>query len=116
VNARTWISLLNLIAIVVAFVVLFGLPQYSAYAFYGLLTWILVGFVLLYAFRMGRTTPSAGALGGTSAPSGVAGGTPLPSASSAGPAATIDFCIYCGTALASGISICPACGHPVHPV
>ncbi len=62
-NARTWISLVNLIAIVVAFTVLFALPQYSGYAFYGLLGWILVSFVLLYGMRVGRPNVQPGASG-----------------------------------------------------
>lgn len=119
-NARTWISLVNLIAIVIAFVVLLELPQYSGYAFYGLLSWIMVGFVLLYAVRSGRSTPATGAplpSGRSAAPSVTA---PLPSQSNTSPATSpatsLDFCIYCGTNLPEGVPTCPACGHPVHTV
>jgi hypothetical protein len=116
VNARTWISLVNLVAIVIAFVVLLELPQYSGYAFYGLLSWILVGFVLLYAVRSGRSTPATGAPlanGRSAAPSVTA---PLPAGGGTGPAASLDFCIYCGTNLPEGTLACPACGHPVRAV
>jgi hypothetical protein len=105
--------MLNLAAIVVAFVILLDFQQYSSYAFYGLLSWILVSFVLLYAFRVGRSSPSAGSLAGASTPSGGVGAMPLPSGPSSGPTMTLDFCIYCGTALSPGVGICSACGHPV---
>ena len=120
VNARTWISLINLAAIVVAFFVLFELPQYSGYAFYGLLAWILVSFVLLYAFRVGRPRPVAGSQVGSPGASGPAGGAvggsgaPLPSASGGAP--SVDFCIYCGNTLPAGSTVCPTCGHPVRTV
>lgn len=114
-NRRTVISLANLVAIVAAFVVLFELPQYYEYAFYGLLAWIVVGFVLFYAFRPGRSTarqeiavPSGGA--GT-----VAGSGPLPSGTPSGASAPLDFCIFCGNTLPAGTAVCPACGHRVSP-
>ncbi len=114
-NARTWISLVNLIAIVVAFTVLFELPQYSGYAFYGLLGWILVSFILLYTLRVGRPSVQAGAAG-----TGPAGGTgvpaALPSSAPNGPAMALDFCIYCGATLPAGTAMCPTCGHPVRSV
>ncbi len=118
-NARTWISIANLVVIVLAFVILFELPQYSSFAFYGLLGWVFVSFVLLYAFRVGRTHPvgpsQAGAGGSTggfsAAPSGA-----LPSSAPGGAPGPVDFCIYCGTSLPSGTSVCPACGHVVRPV
>ncbi len=114
-NARTWISLVNLIAIVVAFTVLFALPQYSGYAFYGLLGWILVSFVLLYGMRVGRPNVQPGASGpgaGGPAPAPAA----LPSTGPNGPSMTLDFCIYCGAPLPPGAVTCPSCGHPVRSV
>jgi len=116
VNVRTWISLFNLVAIVIAFVVLFELPQYSDYAFYGLLSWILVGFVLLYALRVGRSNPTTGTRSRAPGSSGGAGASALPSGSAGGPAASLDFCIYCGASLPMGSAACPACGHAARPV
>ena len=119
-NARTWISIVNLVAIVLAFVVLFELPQYSNYAFYGLLGWILVSFVLLYAFRVGRTSPTGRPQAGAPASSGGATAPPpsgaLPSSGGTTPAESVDFCIYCGANLPPGTSTCPACGHAVRTV
>ena len=119
-NARTWISLVNLAAIVIAFFVLFELPQYSGYAFYGLLAWILVSFVLLYAFRVGRPRPVTGAQVGSPGGSGPVGGpasgagAPLPSAS--GGSEAVDFCIYCGNTLPPSGTVCPTCGHPIRTI
>jgi hypothetical protein len=113
VNRRTVLSIANLVAIVVAFFVLFELPQYYEYAFYGLLGWLLAGFVLFYAFRPSRSTPLAGAASPSGGPSGTAGTSPLPSGSSSGPSAPLDFCIFCGNTLPIGMAVCPACGHQV---
>jgi hypothetical protein len=118
-NARTWISIVNLVAIVLAFVVLFELPQYSTYAFYGLLGWILASFVLLYALRVGRTTPAGRAQSGGGGPtgsSGASGSSPLPFSGAPGSATTVDFCIYCGTTLPAGAAACPNCGRAVRTV
>jgi hypothetical protein len=116
VNARAWISLGNLIAIAVAFALLFELPQYAGYAFYGLLGWILVSFVLLYTTRVGRMHPATPSQSALASPSGASGGTsftPLPRSGDGGPVAPLDFCIYCGTALPPGSATCAACGHAV---
>ncbi len=115
-NARTWISIANLVAIVVAFAVLFELPQYSGYAFYGLLGWIVVSLVLVYALRVGRTNPATGGFGrsgGTTAPSAPGA---LPSSGSGTTAGPVGFCIYCGRNLPPGAAVCPACGHAVRTV
>jgi hypothetical protein len=111
VNARTWISIANLVAIVSAFVVLFEFPQYYEYAFYGLLAWILVGFVLFYAFRPTRAAPQPGAPSSSSGTTGGRSATPLAS----GTSPPLDFCIFCGSTLPVGAAVCPACGHRVSP-
>jgi hypothetical protein len=115
VNRRTVISLANLVAIITAFVVLFELPQYYEYAFYGLLAWILVGFVLFYGSRSGRSTPKPeGAIPSGGAASALPSG-PLPSGTPAGASVPLDFCIFCGNNLPVGTAVCPACGHRVAP-
>jgi len=114
VNARFLVSIVNLAAIVVAFVVVFELPQYAPYAFYALLGWIVVGFTLSYLTGWGRSSRAratgSGAGMGASDPSSAGA---FPSAAPASPPFAYDFCIYCGTTLASGASTCPACGHRV---
>jgi len=109
-NRRVWISVANLIAIGVAFVILFEYPQYSDDAFYVLLIWMVTGFVLLYAIRP-RAAPlaSGGSFGASPFPS-TAPVAPAPAAS-APPAAGLGFCIYCATMIAPGAQVCPACGH-----
>jgi len=108
-NRRVLISIANLVAIAIAFVILFEFPQYSNDAFYVLIAWMVTGFVLLYAMRpRGPSVP-----GDTSGAS-----TPFPSSSpppslplSGSEPAGIGFCIYCATPIAPGTQACPACGH-----
>jgi hypothetical protein len=110
-NRRVLVSIANLLAIVVAFVILIDYPQYSDYAFYFLILWMGVAFVLLFAFR--PPLPS----GATNLPSdpspfpstSSSSGAPLPSGSD--PSPSVGFCIYCATALPPGTRSCPACGH-----
>jgi hypothetical protein len=113
VNRRTVISLANLVAIIVAFLVLFELPQYYEYAFYGLLAWLLAGFVLFYAFRPGRPTSQPGAAYPSGGPAESTGSGPLPSGTPSASSPPLDFCIFCGSTLPVGAAVCPACGHRV---
>jgi hypothetical protein len=115
VNPRTLISLANLAAVVAAFVVLVELPQYSDFALYGLLGWMLVGFVLFYGLRSGRSAPSPGGTFPSGGSTGTEGSGPLPSGSPSGSSAPLDFCIFCGATLPVGAAACPACGHRVSP-
>lgn len=114
-NRRTAISLANLAAIAVAFFVLFELPQYYEYAFYGLLAWLVVGFVLFYAFRPVRSPLPPGGAVPSGGGAGPAGPSPLPTGPSSGSSAPLDFCIFCGNNLPVGAAACPACGHRVVP-
>ena len=112
---RTALSLANLVAIVLAFLILFGFPAYSTYAFYGLVAWIFLGFALVYLPARSRSTaggPTGDTYGGTF-PS--AGGTPLPSggATVSPSPSSLDFCVWCGTSLPPGAAVCPSCGHRV---
>jgi hypothetical protein len=115
VNRRLVISLANLLAVIVAFVVLIELPQYSPYAFYGLLAWILVGFVLFYGLRSRRSTRQPEGAFPSSGPAGAAPSGPLPSGTPSGTSAPLDFCIFCGNTLPTGTAVCPVCGHRVSP-
>ena len=112
-NARTVLSLINLAAIAAAFVVLVELPQFADYAFYGLLGWIVIGFVLLYVAGIGRPSPMRAGGSGAALPSETAVGGAFPSPAAAPEPVALHFCIYCGTDLPSGALSCPACHHRV---
>ena len=114
-NPRTLISLANLVAVVVAFTILVELPQYSDLALYGLLGWMLVGFLLFYGFRSSRSSPSPGGTFPSGGATAIDGAAPLPSGARSGPSAPLDFCIFCGNTLPAGAGLCPACGHRVIP-
>lgn len=109
---RTALSLANLIAIVVAFLVLFEFPAYAPYAFYALVAWIFVGFGLMYL--PGARSAGSGASAAGTFPN--AGGSPLPSAGGAAPGARLDFCVWCGATLPADAGTCPTCGRRVAQV
>jgi len=111
VNGRILISIVNLFAILIAFVILFEYPQYSTYAFYLLISWMVVAFVLLYALRPTLSSRPGSAPPDTSPfpSSNPPGNAPLPSGTE--PAPSVGFCIYCATPLPPGSRACPACGH-----
>jgi hypothetical protein len=127
VNPRTLLSIANLVAIVAALFVLIEYPQYSSYAFYALLAWIFLSLALAFSRRSGPRPGSApagaspagrgaapgGDLSGTFASSAPVTSTPLPSAAPGGSRTPLDFCIYCGTTLPAGSTVCPACGHGI---
>ncbi len=109
-NRRALISIANLCAIAIAFVILFEYQQYADYAFYFLIIWMVVGFVLLYAMRPTLPSPSANPSAEPSPfPSSTPASAPLPSGSPGG--STIGFCIYCAAPIAPGARACSACGH-----
>jgi len=107
-NRRVLISIANLVAIVIAFIILFEYPLYATDAFYFLIAWMIAGFVLLYAFR--PRFPAA-------PQDSVAGASPFPSSgpgqplASSPPAGGLGFCIYCAAPIAPGARACPTCGH-----
>ncbi|MGP8076140.1 MAG: hypothetical protein ACLP8Y_05340 [Thermoplasmata archaeon] len=114
-NRRVLISIANLVAIAIAFVILIEYQQYSNDAFYVLIAWMVTGFVLLYVIRP-RAAPLAG--GGPGGP--LTNGSPFPSSSSpASPPLSgsepagggLGFCIYCAAPIAPGSRACPVCGH-----
>lgn len=109
-NWRVLISIANLVAISIAFVILFEFPAYSNDAFYVLIGWMVIGFLLLYSLRpRGRPLPGASATGSSPFPSSApAAPAPLPSSNSSG---GIGFCIYCAAPVPPGAATCPSCGH-----
>jgi len=115
VHRRVWISIANLVAIGISFVILFEYPQYSNDAFYVLIVWMVTGFVLLYAIRP-RYAPLPGGVSGGAAGGGSpfpstypAANAPLPGSEPAG--GGLGFCIYCAAPIAPGTRACPSCGH-----
>ena len=110
-NGRIVLSLVGLVVIVVAFYLIFELPQYADYALYLLLSWMVVNFALLYAIRpRGPSAPSNSTSGASPFPSQAPSGSALPSSAPA-PPGSIGFCIYCANPIAPGTRACPACGH-----
>jgi hypothetical protein len=112
-NGRIVLSLVGLAVILVAFFLIFEYQQYAEYAFYLLISWMVVNFALLYAIRpRGRTAASDAPADGSPFPSrnSPSSGSPLPSGGST-PSGSIGFCIYCATPIAPGTRACPACGH-----
>ncbi len=115
---RTVLSLANMVAIMVAFLVLFEFPAYSPITFYALVAWIFIGFALVYLPARSRAAaggPAGDTYGGTFPNPG---GMPLPSGTSGSPSAAVspDFCVWCGTTLPAGAAVCPSCGHRVAPL
>ncbi len=111
-SRRRLFSLLNTVALALALVVWFLFPRYAAYALYGIVVWVAVGFVVTWStLRAPTTAPSApgGAPGGALR----TGGPSVPP--TAGGSATIDFCVYCGNHYAPEERRCAACGHPLPP-
>ena len=113
---RTALSLANLVAIVVAFLVLFEFPAYSPLTFYALVAWIFIGLALMYLPSARRTAPVAPGSGPSSPtfPSGAA--TSGASSSGSTEPSALDFCIWCGTTLPFGSPSCPACGRRVSAI
>jgi len=114
-NRRIWISVANFVAIALALVILVEYPQYANDAFYVLVVWMIVGFVLLYASRP-RFSPTGMDPGASTTP--FPSTTPLPSASAASAPPVgggIGFCIYCANPIPPGTRACPSCGHALPP-
>ncbi len=109
---RTALSLANLVAIVLAFLVLFEFPDYASYAFYALVAWIFVGFGLMYLPGV-RAAPAGPGPGPSAAGPFPSVGGALPSGGRGSSGGSIDFCVWCGTTLPPGASVCPACGRRV---
>jgi len=111
-NGRIVVSLVGLVVIVVAFFLIFEYPQYANEAFYLLLAWMVVNFVLLYALRSRGTARSTNRTPDDSPfPSPTPANAPLASSNIPAPTGSIGFCIYCAAPIAPGTRACPACGH-----
>ncbi|HYB79102.1 MAG TPA: hypothetical protein VEG66_05005 [Thermoplasmata archaeon] len=110
-NGRIVLSLVGLVVIVVAFFLIFEYPQYANEAFYLLLSWMVINFVLLYALRpRGPPRPTNQNPEASPFPSQAPANAPLPTGAPA-PSGSIGFCIYCAAPIAPGTRACPACGH-----
>jgi zinc-ribbon domain len=106
---RVLFSIVNIAIFLVLFALEFILTQYSALLFYILLGWFVGSFLVLrlpfMSRTIGRPTPQAAA-GPASAP--LPSSTLLPSGGV--DASEIGFCPHCGTHVAPGTLVCPACG------
>jgi hypothetical protein len=113
VIVRTLLSFVNLAVIAGTVVVWFEFPALAQVALYVLLGWMFVTFVVMYSPWGNRRVTTAANEPGAAAPSPF--GAPLPTVGSAParPAAPLDFCVFCGTAVPVGAPRCPACGHAV---
>jgi hypothetical protein len=110
-NGRIVLSLVGLVVIAFAFFLIFEYPQFVDYAFYLLISWMVVNFALLYAIRPRGSPASANRPSSPSPfPSQASSAPPLESDTST-PSSSVGFCIYCATPVAPGTRACPACGH-----
>ncbi len=100
--ARTALSFANAGVLGATLAVWFLLPQYSTYALYGCLGWVVVAFGLMYSPWGNRRIRGTGSDPGTT-------GASVRGAALAG--APLDFCIYCAAQLPTAARRCPACGH-----
>jgi len=110
---RTLLTIINLATFAAAIGVLIALPQYSAFAFYFLVGWMVASLILFYQPWASRPlgAHAAPAAPGTPAP-GPAAARPSAPLPSGGPAtAPLDFCVYCAAPLAPQVPKCTACGH-----
>lgn len=121
-NQRIWLSIAGLVVIAISFFILFEYPADADEAFYLLLIWMVVNFVLLYSLRArGPPRPTDAPRETSPFPSTPLATAPLPSSSgfadssassgSSGSSGSIGFCIYCAAPISPGTRACPACGH-----
>ena len=119
------LTVINFTLLGAAIVVYLFVPSVAELFLYVLLAWMFGSIILFYLpishRRIGGgpappPTPTTAAAGPVAA-------APLPSPrlpSASGPAFAepqrLEFCIYCGTDLPTGVLTCPACGKPVRPV
>jgi len=113
-KARTVLTIVNFAIVFAVIGVLLVYPQFSGFAFYFLIGWLVAGLVLFYQPWMsrpvgaGNPAPTPAAAGTAPAPTGFRAG---PVSSAPAPPARLDFCVYCAAPLASTESRCAACGH-----
>ena len=109
-HLRAVLTLVNFAVVAVALAIFFLVPSLATIAVYAVLIWMFSSLVIFYTpFGHRQIRPAGPAFGPASgaapyAPSST--GTALPSSG-------IGFCIYCGTHLATGTTVCPACGRVV---
>jgi len=109
---RTFVLILYVAVLGVAFALQFLEPALSVYVFYGLLFWLVASFFVFRLPGMSRPVPGTGGGRGASPPGAApraSPGAPLPST---GPL-SLGFCAFCGRDLPVGSTTCPGCGHPV---
>jgi hypothetical protein len=110
---RQYLAVVNLGILVLAIFAEFEFPAYSNYVLVGLVVWFIATLVLFYG-QPGRAAASGFGRPSASRGPGPPGSPPLPGSS--GPATRLEFCVYCGTALAADTVTCPSCGKSVRAI
>jgi hypothetical protein len=107
---RVLFSIVNIGIFLMLFALEFVIPRYATYLFYLLLGWFVASFLILRLPIMSRRVGG----GPAPAPTPAAANAPLPSSGAPAPTAVdageLGFCPHCGTNVAPGTLVCPACG------
>jgi hypothetical protein len=115
-KARTVLTIVNFSIVIAVIAVLLMLPQFTPFAFYFLIGWLVAGLVLFYAPWSTRAVGAAGAAPASTGGAPASAGFPLSAAPTAPAApARLDFCVYCAAPLAATETHCVACGHDRGP-
>ncbi len=109
-HLRAVLTIVNFAVVAVALAIFFLVPSLATIAVYAVLIWMFSSLVIFYTpfghRQIRPTAPPLGPASGSGPSSGASAGAPLPSSG-------IGFCIYCGTHLAAGATVCPTCGRTV---
>lgn len=111
-HLRAVLTIVNFAVVAVALAIFFLVPSLATIAVYAVLIWMFSSLVIFYTPFGNRhirpVGPTLGPAAGSSqyASSSSSSGAALPSSG-------IGFCIYCGTHLSTGTTVCPACGRVV---
>lgn len=112
-QVRVLFSFVSMAILLSLFALTFLVPPLSGLVFYLLLGWFVTS---IFLFRLPVMSRRVGAP--ATRPAAARSDAPLPSAGAgSGPgvdALEIGFCPRCGTNLAPGTLVCPACGRPTH--
>jgi len=109
-HLRAVLTVVNFAVVAAALAIFFLAPAFATVAVYAVLIWMFSSLVIFYTPFGNRqirpTGPPLGPASGSSSSAGSSADAPLLSSG-------IGFCIYCGTHLAAGATICPTCGRTV---
>lgn len=100
---RQVLAIVNLLIVLPAIAFAYLDPRYAILTFQLVILWMFGTAILFFVLPARRTA------GGPASGSG-------PISPGPGPMMTVDFCVYCATALPAGATICPACGRAARPI